>query len=97
MTEDYIVEQAKLSGFFFQDAGYSSQGILHTQPLQYSQKCFVRFANRIQKQARIQALEESAQCSEDTVTALSGLPDVDRLIKLGDDIAFNIRRMKGQL
>lgn len=41
------------------------------------------------------AVEESAQCSEDTVTALSGLPDVDRLIKLGDDIAFNIRKMKG--
>jgi len=60
MNENSILEQAKLAGFFFEDAGYSSEGILHTTPLQYSQKCFVRFANIIRKQA----LEDAARIAE---------------------------------
>ena len=38
-------------------------------------------------------LEDAAKVSEDTVTALCGLPDVRRLIALGDDIASNIRAL----
>jgi hypothetical protein len=36
--------------------------------------------------------EHSAEIAEDTVTALCGLPDTERLIALGDDIAENIRK-----
>ena len=45
--------------------------------------------------ARVKALEDAASVSEDTVTALCGLPGEYRLIVLGDDIASNIRALKG--
>lgn len=41
MTKD-IISLAKQAGFQFRDAGYSP--VLHLVPLEYSQKCFERFA-----------------------------------------------------
>lgn len=43
MNRDDIIRMAKESGFLFQDAGYAPE-IMHTEPHEYSQKCFERFA-----------------------------------------------------
>ena len=54
-----IIELAKRAGFYFRDAGYAPQ-VLHTLPMEYSQKCFERFAHLI----RAAALEEAASMFE---------------------------------
>lgn len=46
MTTEQIIEMAKQAGFHFHDTGYGSE-ILHTIPLEYSQKCFERFAQLV--------------------------------------------------
>lgn len=48
MTSERIKELAKQSGFYFQDAGHSP--IEHTEPHEYSEKCFERFAQLIVKE-----------------------------------------------
>ena len=50
-----IIEMAKQAGFHFHDAGYGPE-VLHTEPHEYSQKCFERFAHLV----RAQTLEEAA-------------------------------------
>lgn len=45
----------------------------------------------------LEVIEQCAKVSGDTVTAMCGLPDVERLIALGDDIAENIIRLKETL
>lgn len=43
MTREEIIGLAQEAGFLFHDAGYAPE-IMHTEPHQYSQKCFERFA-----------------------------------------------------
>jgi hypothetical protein len=54
-----IIELAKQAGFHFHDAGYAP-AVLHTEPHEYSQKCFERFAHLV----RAAALEEAAGVCE---------------------------------
>ena len=55
-----IIEMAKQAGFHFHDAGYGPE-VLHTEPHEYSQKCFERFAHFV----RAAALEEAAGVCDD--------------------------------
>jgi hypothetical protein len=50
-----IIELAREAGFHFHDAGYAPE-VLHTEPHEYSQKCFERFAALV----RAEVLEEAA-------------------------------------
>lgn len=48
IERDKIIELAIKSGFLFTDAGHAP--ILHTLKLNYSEKCFERFAQYIQQE-----------------------------------------------
>lgn len=47
-----VMELAKKAGFYFHDAGYAP--ILHTQPHEYSEKCFERFATLVLERAALE-------------------------------------------
>lgn len=47
MKHDEVIEIAKKAGFFFHDAGYAPT--LHTTPMEYSDKCFARFAKLVEQ------------------------------------------------
>ena len=49
MTRDDVIRMAREAGFHFHDAGFAPT--LHTVPLEYSEKCFERFAALIEAAA----------------------------------------------
>ncbi len=49
MTRDDVIRAAGEAGFHFHDAGFAPT--LHTVPLEYSEKCFERFAALIEAAA----------------------------------------------
>ena len=49
MTRDDVIRAAGEAGFYFHDAGFAPT--LHTVPLEYSEKCFERFAAIIEAAA----------------------------------------------
>jgi len=51
MTEDEIIDMAKVAGFFFNDKGYGPE-VLHTEALEYSSQCFERFAKLVAQAER---------------------------------------------
>ena len=59
MNQDQIIEWARKAGFVFVNAGHGPE-ILHTEPQQYSQKCFERFAALVADHAAKQEREACA-------------------------------------
>ena len=59
MTRDDIIRAAGEAGFHFHDAGFAPT--LHTVPLEYSEKCFERFAAIIEAAATEKANELADQ------------------------------------
>lgn len=57
MTRDDVIRAAGEAGFHFQDAGFAPT--LHTVPLEYSEKCFERFAAIIEAAATEKANERA--------------------------------------
>lgn len=76
MTPEQIIELAKKAGFHFRDAGYGPE-ILHTNPLEYSQRCFERFAQLV----RNAALEEAADSLYGNGLEMSLLQDLREEIR----------------
>ena len=91
-----IIEMAKQAGFHFHDAGYGPE-VLHTEPHEYSQKCFERFAHLV----RAQTLEEAAGVCENTLAQhymkqVILTHDQALLLAACADCAAAIRALKGQ-
>lgn len=59
MTRDDVIRAAGEAGFHFHDAGFAPT--LHTVPLEYSEKCFERFAALIEAAATEKANELADQ------------------------------------
>lgn len=59
MTRDDVIRAAGEAGFHFHDAGFAPT--LHTVPLEYSEKCFERFAAIIEAAATEKANELADQ------------------------------------
>ena len=59
MTRDDVIRAAREAGFHFHDAGFAPT--LHTVPLEYSEKCFERFAALIEAAATEKANELADQ------------------------------------
>ena len=59
MTRDDVIRAAGEAGFYFHDAGFAPT--LHTVPLEYSEKCFERFAAIIEAAATEKANELADQ------------------------------------
>ena len=59
MTRDDIIRAAREAGFHFHDAGFAPT--LHTVPLEYSEKCFERFAALVEAAATEKANELADQ------------------------------------
>ena len=57
MTRDDVIRAAGEAGFHFHDAGFAPT--LHTVPLEYSEKCFERFAALIESAATEKANERA--------------------------------------
>ena len=57
MTRDDVIRAAGEAGFHFHDAGFAPT--LHTVPLEYSEKCFERFASLIEAAATEKANERA--------------------------------------
>ena len=57
MTRDDVIRAAGEAGFHFHDAGFAPT--LHTVPLEYSEKCFERFAAIIEAAATEKANERA--------------------------------------
>ena len=57
MTRDDVIRAAGEAGFYFHDAGFAPT--LHTVPLEYSEKCFERFAALIEAAATEKANERA--------------------------------------
>ena len=57
MTRDDVIRAAGEAGFCFHDAGFAPT--LHTVPLEYSEKCFERFAAIIEAAATEKANERA--------------------------------------
>ena len=57
MTRDDVIRAAREAGFHFHDAGFAPT--LHTVPLEYSEKCFERFAALIEAAATEKANERA--------------------------------------
>ena len=57
MTRDDVIRAAGEAGFHFHDAGFAQT--LHTVPLEYSEKCFERFAAIIEAAATEKANERA--------------------------------------
>ena len=57
MTRDDVIRAAGEAGFHFHDAGFAPT--LHTVPLEYSEKCFERFAALIESAATERANERA--------------------------------------
>ena len=57
MTRDDVIRTAREAGFHFHDAGFAPT--LHTVPLEYSEKCFERFAALIEAAATEKANERA--------------------------------------
>ena len=57
MTRDDVIRTAREAGFHFHDAGFAPT--LHTVPLEYSEKCFERFAAIIEAAATEKANERA--------------------------------------
>ena len=59
MTRDDVIRMAGEAGFHFHDAGFAPT--LHTVPLEYSEKCFERFAALVEAAATEKANELADQ------------------------------------
>ena len=59
MTRDDVIRTAREAGFHFHDAGFAPT--LHTVPLEYSEKCFERFAALVEAAATEKANELADQ------------------------------------
>ena len=59
MTRDDVIRAAGEAGFHFHDAGFAPT--LHTVPLEYSEKCFERFAALVEAAATEKANELADQ------------------------------------
>ena len=59
MTRDDVIRAAREAGFHFHDAGFAPT--LHTVPLEYSEKCFERFAALVEAAATEKANELADQ------------------------------------
>lgn len=66
MRQDNILRMAQKAGFIFHDAGYVPE-IMHTEPHEYSQKCFERFAPLVADAER----EACAKVCEDKALEVS--------------------------
>ena len=74
MTRDDIIRAAREAGFHFHDAGFAPT--LHTVPLEYSEKCFERFAALVEAAATEKANELADEETEWARGYIEGIKDV---------------------
>ena len=98
MTRDDVIRAAGEAGFHFHDAGFAPT--LHTVPLEYSEKCFERFAaiieaaatekaNELADQRVVAEHEACAKACEDSVSGFS------LLVELAQNIADEMNKKEG--
>ena len=73
MTRDDVIRAAREAGFHFHDAGFAPT--LHTVPLEYSEKCFERFAALVEAAATEKANELADQSIEGIKDVAEGIRD----------------------
>ena len=98
MTRDDVIRAAGEAGFHFHDAGFAPT--LHTVPLEYSEKCFERFAAIIEAAATEKANEladqrvvaEREACTKACENSVSGF---SLLVDLAQNIADEMNKKEG--
>ena len=98
MTRDDVIRAAGEAGFYFHDAGFAPT--LHTVPLEYSEKCFERFAALIEAAATEKANEladqrvvaEREACTKACENSVSGF---SLLVDLAQNIADEMNKKEG--
>ena len=98
MTRDDVIRAAGEAGFYFHDAGFAPT--LHTVPLEYSEKCFERFAALIEASATEKANEladqrvvaEREACAKACENSVSGF---SLLVDLAQNIADEMNKKEG--